>query len=272
MTVRTAVIPAAGRGTRWLPFTKSVPKELLPIGPVPVLQLVVDECIGAGIDHVVVVTSRSKPALEAYFEPDQQVIDDLRARGEHRYADALARLTTDVRVSFAYQDEPRGLGHAVGCARELVGSEPCAVVLPDEVFADSRLLARMAALCSATGGSVIGLTEVPPADVTRYGIVSPSGIEVDGLVPLASMVEKPTVETAPSTLAIIGRYVLTPDIFEHIDRAVPGRLGEIQLTDALRAQAESGPFHGVLNTTPRYDTGTPAGWFEAVVAWADGIG
>ena len=264
--VRTAIIPAAGRGTRWLPFTRSVPKELLPVGPTPVLQLVIDECVGAGIDHVVVVTSTSKPALRDYLD----------------------QLDADLRVSYAFQDEPLGLGHAVGCGRDHVGDQPFAVLLPDEIYASPELLSRLIGVCTATGGSAVGLTEVADADVERYGIVVPAdptdadaadgvgdvdaghsvgGADGSGVIALASMVEKPAISDAPSNLAIIGRYVLTPDIFDHIDATTPGALGEIQLTDGLRRQAESGPFHGVVNATVRYDTGTPDGWFEAVVDW-----
>lgn len=264
MSVRVAVIPAAGRGTRFLPFTKAVPKELLPLGPIPAIQLVVDECIGAGIEHIVVVTSHTKPALAAYLDPDQALVDELRAAGNAELAATIAALNRDVRFSYAYQDQPRGLGHAVGCGRDAVGDELFAVVLPDEIIGGPRLLAQMFAVAGATGGGVVGLQEVPAAMVHRYGIVEPSGPVTDGVVAVRSMVEKPDPDAAPSNLAIIGRYVLTPDIFAEIDSVAPGRLGEIQLTDAMRAQAQRGPFSGVIGTDTRHDTGNPLGWFEAV--------
>ena len=253
-------------GTRFLPATKAVPKELLPIIDTPALQLIIDEAVGAGIDHLVVVTSRSKPAIEAYFTPAPEVVAKLRTTDRNDVADALERIGRDLQVSFVYQDEPKGLGHAVGCARDAVGDEPFAVMLPDELMGDSLLLRQMIDVCETTGGSVVGLQRVPPADVTAYGVIEPVGALDDrGVVRIASMVEKPAVDEAPSDLIIIGRYVLTPDVFERIAHLPPGRGGEIQLTDALRLQAADGPFHGVLGNTVRHDTGNPLGWLTAVV-------
>ena len=266
MQVRTAVIPAAGLGTRFLPATKAVPKELLPIIDTPALQLIIDEAVGAGIDHIVIVTNRNKPAIEAYFESSDEVLAKLRATERHTMADRLESIGRDVRVSFAYQDAPLGLGHAVGCAASVVGDEPFAVMLPDELMGDSTLLDQMARLCESTGGSVVGLKRVPLDQVSSYGVIDPS-TELDefGVVGIRTMVEKPAVEDAPSDLIIIGRYVLTPDVFAEIERVQPGTGGEIQLTDALRVQAANGPFHGVLSSIERYDTGTPLGWLTAVV-------
>ena len=253
-------------GTRFLPATKAVPKELLPMIDTPALQLVLDECVGAGIEHVVVVTSRAKPAIEAYFEPAPDVVARLRATGREAMATTLERVGTDLRISFAYQDAPHGLGHAVGCAREAVGDEPFAVLLPDELMADSGLLRQMIDVCERTDGSVVGLKEVPHDEVGAYGVIAPTGAaDTDGVVGIRTMVEKPAPADAPSDLIIIGRYVLTNDVFDLIDRVQPGAGGEIQLTDALRMQAESGPFHGVLGTTTRFDTGTPFGWLTAVI-------
>jgi UTP--glucose-1-phosphate uridylyltransferase len=256
-------------GTRFLPATKAVPKELLPIIDTPALQLIIDEAIGAGIEHVVVVTSHAKPAIEAYFAEAPEVVEKLRSTGRHSVADRMQRIGRDVRVSFAYQDEALGLGHAVGCAREAVGNEPFAVLLPDELMGDSSLLTQMCDVSASTGGSVVGLKHVPLAEVGAYGVIDPSGpLDADGVVRIRTMVEKPPVSEAPSDLIIIGRYVLTPDVFDKIDSVVPGAGGEIQLTDALRMQAAQGPFHGVLSTTRRYDTGNPLGWLTAVVELA----
>ena len=269
MRARTAVIPAAGMGTRFLPATKAVPKELLPIIDRPALQLVLDEAVGAGIEHVVVVTSHAKPAIEAYFEPAPHVVDKLRSTGRSAMADTLERVGRDLRVSFAYQDVAHGLGHAVGCARELVGGEPFAVMLPDELMGNSSLLTHMIDVCEHTGGSVVGLMEVPRAQVSAYGVVTPAGpLDSDGVMSIATMVEKPAADEAPSNLIIIGRYVLTSDVFDRIAEVQPGTGGEIQLTDALRMQAERGPFHGVLSDVRRYDTGNPLGWLTAVVELA----
>ncbi|HNJ96855.1 MAG TPA: UTP--glucose-1-phosphate uridylyltransferase [Ilumatobacteraceae bacterium] len=269
MRARTAVIPAAGLGTRFLPATKAVPKELLPIIDTPALQLIIDECAGAGIDHVVVVTSHAKPAIEAYFADAPEVVARLRDTGRGEMADRLERIGRDVRISFAYQDVAMGLGHAVGCARQAVGDEPFAVLLPDEIMGDSSLLAHMADLSASTGGSVVGLKQVPRDEVHRYGVIDPAGaLGNDGVIPIRTMVEKPKNADAPSELIIIGRYVLTPDVFDCIERVQPGSGGEIQLTDALRMQAEAGPFHGVLSDILRYDTGNPFGWLTAVVELA----
>jgi len=266
MQVRTAVIPAAGLGTRFLPATKAVPKELLPIIDTPALQLIIDEAVGAGIGHVVIVTNRNKPAIEAYFEPSDDVLAKLRSTGRQAMADRLESIGRDVRISFAYQDQPLGLGHAVGCAADAVGDEPFAVLLPDELMGDSILLDQMARLCETSGGGVVGLKRVPRDQVSAYGVIEPTG-ELDdaGVVGVRTLVEKPAVDDAPSDLIIIGRYVLTPDVFPELERVQPGTGGEIQLTDALRVQAAKGPFHGVLSRTDRYDTGTPIGWLTAVV-------
>ena len=269
MRARTAVIPAAGMGTRFLPATKAVPKELLPIIDTPALQLIIDEAVGAGIDHVVVVTSHAKPAIEAYFADAPDVVAKLRSTGRQAVADHIERIGRDVRISFAYQDVAMGLGHAVGCARAAVGDEPFAVLLPDEIMGDSSLLNQMCDVSAATGGSVVGLKQVPLAEVSAYGVIDPSGaLDADGVVRIRTMVEKPPVADAPSDLIIIGRYVLTPDVFDKIECVQPGAGGEIQLTDALRMQAAEAPFHGVLSDVRRYDTGNPLGWLTAVVELA----
>ncbi|MEN9643727.1 MAG: UTP--glucose-phosphate uridylyltransferase [Actinomycetota bacterium] len=260
------MIPAAGMGTRFLPATKAVPKELLPIIDTPALQLIIDEAAGAGVDRVVVVTSHAKPAIEAYFADAPEVVAKLRSTGRTDMADRLERVGRDVEVCFAFQDEAKGLGHAVGCARELVGDEPFAVLLPDELMGDSALLTQMIDVCERTGGSVVGLMEVPHEQVGAYGVVDPAGpLDADGVLPIATMVEKPPIDEAPSDLIIIGRYVLTPDVFDRIVEVAPGTGGEIQLTDALRMQAHGGPFHGVLRPLRRHDTGNPLGWLTAVV-------
>lgn len=268
MAVTTAIIPAAGMGTRFLPFTKSVPKELLPLGAVPAMQRILDECVAAGIDHVVIVTSHDKPALRSYFTESGGLIDTLRDADKHDAADAVSQIGSGLRISFAYQDEPLGLGHAVGCARQVIGAEDVAVLLPDEIMGDASQLRQMIEVCERTGGGVVALRQVPRDTVHRYGVVVPDGdIDADGVVRVVDMVEKPAVEDAPSELIIIGRYVLTADIFDRIAATAPGSGGEIQLTDALRAQAGSGPFHGLLSDVSRHDTGNPLGWFKAVV-WA----
>jgi UTP--glucose-1-phosphate uridylyltransferase len=269
MQVRSAVIPAAGLGTRFLPATKAVPKELMPIGDTPAIQIIIDEALGAGVDHIVVVSSRSKPAIERYFAADDELVRGLRDKGKDDVADRLAAIGRDWRVSIVYQDNPRGLGHAVGCARDAVGNAPFAVLLPDELMGDSSLLAHMNGVCAASGGSVVGVKQVPRNQVSSYGVLDPaSPIDDDGVIAVRDLVEKPPVDSAPSEFIIIGRYVLTPDVFDEIDQLTPGSGGELQLTDALRAQAARSPFHGVLSRTARYDTGSPVGFLEAAIAFA----
>src|SRR6187402_2843162 len=198
MQVSSAVIPAAGAGTRFLPATKAVPKELMPIGDTPAIQLIIDEALGAGVDHIVVVTSRGKPAIERYFERDDELINMLREKGNDEAADRLASIGRDWRVTIVYQDHPRGLGHAVGCAREAVGDQPFAVMLPDELMGDSSLLAHMNGVCVSSGGSVVALKRVPREQVGSYGVIEPlSPVDPDGVVAIGGMVEKPDPADAP---------------------------------------------------------------------------
>lgn len=266
MTMRTAVIPAAGLGTRFLPATKSVPKELMPIFDTPAIQLVMDEAIGAGVEHIVVVSNRSKPAIESYLAPSTEVVSKVRDSGRSELADRLARIGDDVRVSVVYQDVPRGLGHAVGCARQVVGDESFAVLLPDELMGGSSLLTAMSELHDATGDSVIGLKRVDRNEVSAYGCVRIK-VEPDqtGLVSVTDVVEKPLAADAPSDLIIIGRYIFTPEVFDDIESLQPSNNGEIQLTDALRMAALAGSLRGIVSDIVRHDTGTPRGWLEAVI-------
>lgn len=266
MRVRTAVIPAAGLGTRFLPVTKAVPKELLPIVDVPALQMVMDEAVAAGVDHIVIVSNVTKPAVAAYTTPDAGVVERVRASGRADLADRLAAIGTDVKVSIVYQDAPRGLGHAVGCARTVVGDEPFAVMLPDEIMGDATHLSHLIALTSNREVGSVGLMRVPRENVSAYGVITPSADSpVDGPFSIIDVVEKPKVADAPSDLIIIGRYVLTPDVFDALERITPHANGELQLTDALRLQTLVSPLTGAINTSARYDTGTPFGWLTAVI-------
>ncbi len=266
MQVRSAVIPAAGLGTRFLPATKSVPKELFPIGDQPAIQIVIDEALGAGIDHIVVVSSHSKPALDAYFAPDEALLEGLEAKGKFETAERLRSIGRDWRVTIVYQDTPLGLGHAVGCAREAVGHESFAVMLPDELMSSSAVLAQMNGVCAATEGSVVAVVNVPREQVSSYGVIDPAGaLTHDGVIPVRDLVEKPSPEDAPSNFILTGRYVLTADAWDEIDRLTPGSGGELQLTDALRAQAARSPFHAVVADESRLDTGTPVGFLTASI-------
>jgi UTP--glucose-1-phosphate uridylyltransferase len=253
-------------GTRFLPATKAVPKELFPIGDRPAIQYVIDEALGAGIDHIVIVSSRSKPAIEAYFRPDEALEAILEADGKLDVVERLRSIGRDWRVTVVYQDDPKGLGHAVGCAAEAVGAEPFAVLLPDELMGSSALLAQMNGVCASSGGSVVAALEVPHDQVSSYGVIDPAGeLTADGVIAVKDLVEKPPLDEAPSDYILTGRYVLTADAWPEIAALRPGRGGELQLTDALRALAAKAPFHGVVSDVSRHDTGNPLGFLTASI-------
>lgn len=275
--VRTAVIPAAGHGTRMLPATKAVPKELLPILEVPALQLIIDEAAGAGVEHLVVVTSPFKPAIAEYLEPSEQTESTLRQLGRSDLADRLHRTGHEIEVTLVVQERALGLGHAVACARDAVRGEPFFVMLPDELMGGSHLLRSMADAHVEHGCSVIAVQRMATENLSRYGVVAPRlGASLHGsaestvddhddLVVFDDVVEKPELGRAPSDLAIIGRYLLTNDIFDHLSRVRPGANGEIQLTDALAAQAHSSASIALVTSIARRDIGYPLGWMQAVV-------
>lgn len=269
MRARTAVIPAAGLGTRFYPVTKAVPKELLPIFDIPALQCVMDEAVAAGADHIVLVSHKDKTAIEKYVTPAPQVVEKVRASGREDIANRMARIGTDVKVSIAYQESPLGLGHAVGCARDAVGDESFMLLLPDELRGGAQLLSALADSVAVRGVSAIELLRVPKESVSAYGVVATAeGAPSDGPFDITGIVEKPRVEDAPSDLIIAGRYVLTPDIFDKISALTPGANGELQLTDALAMQVAESPITGMLSTVQRWDTGTPMGWLAAVIDMA----
>ncbi len=270
MRARIAVIPAAGMGTRFLPLTKVAPKEMLPMGEVPALHMVIEEAVGAGIETVIVVNHPSKTPVERYFAPAPALLADLERAGKTELADRLHRLDA-LDVRFVHQERPLGLGHAVGMARDIVGDQPFAVLLPDEIMGSSDLLAAMLDGAERSGGSVIAVKEVPHEQVSAYGVVSPSGpLGDDAMLPIDNLVEKPPVDQAPSDYIIIGRYVCTAEVMTEIGRLTPGAGGELQLTDALKAVCGYQPFHALVGDLlpgglARYDTGNPAGWLEAVI-------
>ncbi|WP_251158898.1 UTP--glucose-1-phosphate uridylyltransferase [Caniella muris] len=268
-----AIIPAAGLGTRFLPATKSNPKELLPVLDKPVIQYVVEEALEPeGVDGVVIVNSHLKPQLEEYFGPKPELEDYLRERGKDRYADVV-RESGELPVSFVYQDDPLGLGHAVLCAKDEVGDEPFFVLLGDYFVPDREMCVRMAEVSCAHGGaSVIAAAPVSHDEVSRYGIVageqvgtldgSELGLEEPGSVlRLSGMVEKPAPEDAPTNLYIVGRYLLSPRVMELLQTQRPGAGGEIQLTDALERLLEEEEMYAlVVDPAEGCDTGTPAAW------------
>ncbi len=267
--VRKAVLPVAGMGTRFLPATKAVPKELLPVLDRPLVQFAVDEARAAGIEQLIFVTGRGQAALEGHFAPDAALSAHLAARGdEAALADVESAVLPPGAAAWTRQAQPLGLGHAVLCARDLVGDEPFAVLLPDELLlADPPCLAALIEVQGRTGGSVVALAEVAQAETGRYGIAEVAGEEA-GVLALSGMVEKPAPGDAPSRLALVGRYVLQPGVFARLAAQAPGAGGEIQLTDAMAAMAGEEPFHGMRFAGRRFDCGTPAGLLQAGIACA----
>lgn len=267
--VRTAVIPAAGLGTRFLPATKAVPKELLPVVDTPAIEYVVAEAAAAGLAEVLLITGRGKVAIVDHFDANPQLEATLAAKGDTERLAAIRRSTGLLQVHSVRQGEPKGLGHAVLQARAHTGGHPFAVMLGDDLI-DERdpLLRRMIEVQAERGGSVVALLRVPADQVHLYGIATLRG-EPDGdVVDIADLVEKPSAADAPSDLAVIGRYVLSPDVFEILERTGPGRGGEIQLTDAMAVLAERGEMRGVVFDGRRYDTGDRLGWLKATVLLA----
>ena len=265
--LRTAVFPVAGLGTRFLPATKAVPKEMLTVVDRPVIQYAVDEARAAGIEHFVMVTGRGKAAIEDHFDLAYELEATLRERSKTAALDELVRERPAAgTVSFTRQQEPLGLGHAVWCAREIVGDEPFAVLLPDMVC-DPGCLAGMVEVYNQTGGNIIAVEECDPAETDKYGIVA-VGETVGEAFRIEGMVEKPKPADAPSNLYINGRYILQPKIFELLGNQARGAGNEIQLTDAMLRLAAIEPFYGCRYDGRTYDCGTKLGFLAANVAMA----
>ena len=269
MSVTTAVIPAAGLGTRFLPATKATPKEMLPVVDKPAIQYVVEEAVAAGLDDILFITGRSKRPLEDHFDRNLELEAALEAKGD---ADRLLSVTASnelARIHYVRQGDALGLGHAVHVAERHVGDQPFAVLLGDDLI-DPRdpVLQRMIDVRDRLGGSVLCLMEVPRDQISLYGCAAVAATDADGVVRVTDLIEKPDAEAAPSSLAVIGRYILDPEIFEILKRTPPGRGGEIQLTDALRELALAGRVHGVLFTGRRYDTGDRLSYLQAVIRLA----
>ena len=268
-TVRKAVFPGAGMGTRFLPATKSVPKEMLPIVDRPLIQYAVDEARAAGIEELVIVTGRGGRAIEDYFDHPFELAERLAAGGRREEIAAIEQgLPASGQIAYTRQQAPLGLGHAVWCARHLVGEGAFAVLLADDlIVAEVGCIAQMMAAHAEVGGIVMAVMDVAPEETARYGIVAP-GAEKGRIIEVRGLVEKPDPGTAPSTLAVIGRYILVPQVFDHLGRGTPGAGGEIQLTDALASMIGALPVHAFRFAGRRYDCGDKAGWVEATVALA----
>jgi len=270
--VRKAVFPAAGLGTRFLPASKAIPKEMIPLVDKPVIQYGVEEALASGCDEIIIVTSRGKSAIEDHFDIGYELEKALEAKGKTALLDAVHRIATMAKVAYTRQSEAKGLGHAVLMARELVGDEPFAVILPDDIIdADVPCIKQMIEVYNETGGSVIATQVVEGKAISAYGVLDAKPVEGKWrgrLFEVRDMVEKPRLEDAPSNLAIIGRYILTPDIFESIAKVEPGAGGEIQLTDSLRLLLRSRPIYAFKFEGKRYDAGDKLGFLKATVEFA----
>ena len=263
MKIRKAVIPAAGLGTRFLPVTKSVPKELLPILDKPMLQYVVEEAAEAGIEEVIIVTSPGKETIAAYFQPDPVLEDHLAAGGAQDLLDQVRHVSSLAEVRFVIQEQPLGLGHAVLTAQAAVGNHPFAVMLPDDIVAHTPgVLAQMTEVWTRFDAGVVAVERVPWEVVQNYGVADAAAVE-ERVHRIRHLVEKPPREEAPSNLTIVGRYILPPDIFSCLERTPPGAKGEIQLTDGLSLLLESQMLYAHEFQGRRYDGGTPLGLLRA---------
>ncbi|WKK21419.1 UTP--glucose-1-phosphate uridylyltransferase GalU [Streptomyces olivoreticuli] len=271
--ISKAVIPAAGLGTRFLPATKATPKEMLPVVDKPAIQYVVEEAVLAGLSDVLMITGRNKRPLEDHFDRNYELEEALRRKGDESRLARVQESSDLATMHYVRQGDPRGLGHAVLCAAPHVGNEPFAVLLGDDLI-DARdpLLSRMVDIQRKHGGSVIALMEVDPSQVHLYGCAAVKPTDVDDVVEVTGLVEKPEPAEAPSNYAVIGRYVLDPAVFDVLRETAPGRGGEIQLTDALQALAAEpglgGPVHGVVFKGRRYDTGDRGDYLRAIVRLA----
>lgn len=269
ISVRKAVFPVGGLGTRFLPATKSMPKEMLPVVDKPLIQYAVEEAAAAGIEEFIFVTGRGKAAIEDHFDYSYELEDTLLKRQK---SDALADLNRWMpaagKVAYTRQQEPLGLGHAVWCARNLVGDEPFAVLLADDlVLADTACLAQMVDVYNDVGGNVVAVMDVPREHTRRYGVLE-VGADDGRLAEVRGLVEKPEPAQAPSTLSVIGRYILQPRVFDHLEQRKRGAGGEIQLTDAMARMIGDGPFHGLRFEGTRFDCGDKVGFLHANLAFA----
>jgi UTP--glucose-1-phosphate uridylyltransferase len=275
MRVRKAVFPAAGWGTRFLPATKAQPKEMLPLVDKPIIQYGVEEAVAAGIEQIIIITSTHKGAIEDHFDLNPELEHVLEEKGEIEKLRQVRRISNLAQLAYVRQKEQLGLGHAILMAKDLIGHEPFAVLLPDDVvIADRPAIGQLIHAYDQTHSSVVAVMQVPAEEVSRYGIVAAetddsqlAGSQLDGgrLRKMTAIVEKPKQKDAPSDLAVIGRYVLTPKIFDKLEQTQRGSGGEIQLTDAIEALMEEQPVYTYEFEGVRYDAGTTMGWLQATV-------
>ncbi|MDP4092412.1 MAG: UTP--glucose-1-phosphate uridylyltransferase GalU [Bacillota bacterium] len=268
MKVRKAIIPAAGLGTRFLPATKAQPKEMLPIVDKPTIQYIVEEAIDSGIEEILIVTGRSKRAIEDHFDKSYELEEELRKKGDTELLNLIQDISNLVNIHYIRQKEPRGLGHAIYCAKAFIGNEPFAVLLGDDIVdSDKPCLQQLIEVYNQYETSVIGVQPVPWDQIQNYGAINCAQVS-ERVYKVKGLVEKPEEGKAPSNIAILGRYIVTPGIFTHIENTVPGKGGEIQLTDALNHLVNSEDIYAYNFTGKRYDVGNKLGFLEATVEFA----
>ncbi|WP_436373700.1 UTP--glucose-1-phosphate uridylyltransferase GalU [Cytobacillus sp. BC1816] len=266
--IKKAVIPAAGLGTRFLPATKAQPKEMLPIVDKPTIQYIIEEAVESGIEDIIIVTGRSKRAIEDHFDKSVELEMLLERTGKHEMLEVVENISNLVDIHYVRQKEPLGLGHAVLCAKKFIGSEPFAVLLGDDIVdSDQPALKQMIDQYEKVQSSILGCNEVPRSEVNKYGIVNYSENKGD-LFKVESLVEKPSIEEAPSTQAIVGRYILTPAIFDMLEEVGPDKKGEIQLTDAIDSLLEKESIYSYIIQGNRYDVGDKFGFLQASIDFA----
>jgi UTP--glucose-1-phosphate uridylyltransferase len=268
MEIRKAIIPAAGLGTRFLPATKAQPKEMLPVVDKPTLQYIIEEAVQSGIEEILIITGRNKTSIENHFDKSVELELELERKGKGDLLAEVRRITDMANIHYIRQKEPRGLGHAIYCAKSFIGNEPFAVLLGDDiVYAEKPCLKQMLEVHNSYRASILGVQEVAREDVTKYGIVDGKPVE-KGVYRVKGLVEKPEVEKAPSQVAILGRYIISPAIFDILAHTVPGKGGEVQLTDALQELAKRETIYAYVFEGRRYDVGDRQGFLEATVEYA----
>ncbi|TDQ38676.1 UTP--glucose-1-phosphate uridylyltransferase GalU [Aureibacillus halotolerans] len=270
MRIKKAIIPAAGMGTRFLPATKAQPKEMLPIVDQPTIQYIVEEAVAAGIEDILIVTGRGKRAIEDHFDKSYELEDALQQRNKTKQLQSVQAIADMANIHYIRQKEPKGLGHAIYCARRFIGSDPFAVLLGDDIVqADTPCMKQLIDIYNTHQASVVGVQEVPLFDVEKYGIVEPAeDMLAPNLVRAKHLVEKPSVHEAPSQYAVMGRYVLEASIFDILETLPPGAGGEIQLTDALNVLSQQQTVLAYNFAGKRYDVGDKAGFIKATIDFA----
>lgn len=268
MKVHKAIIPAAGLGTRFLPATKAQPKEMLPIVDTPTIQFIVEEAIASGIEDIIIVTGRNKRAIEDHFDKNVELEEELKKSQKEDLLAQVRDISNMVNIHYIRQKEPKGLGHAIYCAKAFIGNEPFAVLLGDDIVkAEEPCLKQLIRVYNEYKTTVLGVQRVPDSEVSKYGIVAGRQVE-DRIFKVNDMVEKPDPEQAPSNIAILGRYIISPAIFSHLENITPGKGGEIQLTDALKSLMHHEAMYAYDFIGKRYDVGNKMGFLQATVEFA----